>query len=67
MASDTVRDIVMNSVQSALYASVGVTLVALVLFGFVKGRVTGINALRSGLQTMLIGGWRRVQRLPSPA
>jgi VIT1/CCC1 family predicted Fe2+/Mn2+ transporter len=48
--------IVMSSVQSALYVSVGVTLVALFLFGYVKGRVTGINALRSGLQTTLIGG-----------
>jgi VIT1/CCC1 family predicted Fe2+/Mn2+ transporter len=48
--------IVMNSVQSALYVSVGVTLVALFLFGYVKGRVTGVSALRSGLQTTLIGG-----------
>jgi VIT1/CCC1 family predicted Fe2+/Mn2+ transporter len=48
--------IVMSSVQSALYVSVGVTLVALFLFGYVKGRVTGIHALRSGLQTTLIGG-----------
>jgi VIT1/CCC1 family predicted Fe2+/Mn2+ transporter len=48
--------IAMNSVRSALYVSVGVTLAALFLFGFVKGRVTGINALRSGLQTTLIGG-----------
>jgi VIT1/CCC1 family predicted Fe2+/Mn2+ transporter len=48
--------IVMRSVQSALYLSVGLTLVALFLFGYVKGRVTGINALRSGLQTTLIGG-----------
>jgi VIT1/CCC1 family predicted Fe2+/Mn2+ transporter len=46
----------MKSVQSALYVSVAVTLVALFLFGYVKGRVTGINALRSGLQTILIGG-----------
>ena len=48
--------IVMNSVQSALYVSVGVTLVTLFLFGYFKGRVTGTNALRSGLQTTLIGG-----------
>jgi VIT1/CCC1 family predicted Fe2+/Mn2+ transporter len=48
--------IMMNSVQSALYVSLGVTLVALFLFGYVKGQVTGINALRSGLQTTLIGG-----------
>jgi VIT1/CCC1 family predicted Fe2+/Mn2+ transporter len=49
--------IFMNSVQLALYVSVGVTLVALFLFGYVKGQVTGINALRSGLQTTLIGGF----------
>jgi VIT1/CCC1 family predicted Fe2+/Mn2+ transporter len=48
--------ILLNEVQTALYVSVGVTLVALFLFGYVKGRVTGINALRSGLQTTLIGG-----------
>jgi VIT1/CCC1 family predicted Fe2+/Mn2+ transporter len=48
--------IVMSSVRSALYVSVGVTLVALFLFGYIKGRVTGIHALRSGLQTILIGG-----------
>jgi VIT1/CCC1 family predicted Fe2+/Mn2+ transporter len=46
----------MSSVQSALYVSVGVTLAALFLFGYVKGRVTGISGLRSGLQTTLIGG-----------
>jgi VIT1/CCC1 family predicted Fe2+/Mn2+ transporter len=48
--------IAMSSVRSALYVSVGVTLAALFLFGYVKGRVTGIHALRSGLQTTLIGG-----------
>jgi hypothetical protein len=26
------------------------------VFGYVKGRVTGLAALRSGWQTMLIGG-----------
>jgi len=48
--------ILMSSIQSALYISVAVTMAALFLFGYVKGRVTGINALRSGLQTTLIGG-----------
>jgi len=48
--------ILMGSVQSALFVSVGVTLLALFVFGYVKGRVTGINAWRSGLQTTLIGG-----------
>jgi len=45
-----------SSVQTALYISVGVTLTALFVFGFLKGRVMGINALQSGLQTLLIGG-----------
>jgi VIT1/CCC1 family predicted Fe2+/Mn2+ transporter len=34
----------------------GMTLVTLFLFGYVKGRVTGINTWRPGLQTTLIGG-----------
>jgi VIT1/CCC1 family predicted Fe2+/Mn2+ transporter len=35
--------------------SVGLTLVALFLFGAVKGRFTEISPLRGGLQTALIG------------
>jgi VIT1/CCC1 family predicted Fe2+/Mn2+ transporter len=45
-----------KSVTSALYVSVLMTLIALFVFGYVKGRVTGLAALRSGWQTMLIGG-----------
>lgn len=48
--------ILLNSVTTALYVSVAVTLVALFVFGYAKGRVTGVNALRSGLQTILVGG-----------
>ncbi len=48
--------ILMNSVESALYVSGAVTLTALFLFGWIKGRVTGIKAFRSGLQTILVGG-----------
>jgi vacuolar iron transporter family protein len=40
----------------ALWVSVGVTLVALGVFGGIKGRFTGAPVLRSGLQTTLIGG-----------
>jgi vacuolar iron transporter family protein len=40
----------------ALLTSVAVTLVALFLFGYFKGRLTGINPLQGGLQTVLIGG-----------
>jgi predicted membrane protein (TIGR00267 family) len=45
-----------HSVTTALYISVALTLLALFVFGYVKGRATGISALRSGWQTMLIGG-----------
>jgi len=40
----------------ALTFSVAVTLVALFVFGFVKGRLTGIPPWRGGLQTCFIGG-----------
>ena len=40
---------------SALFISIGVTLIALFIFGFVKGRFTGMKPLRSALQTALIG------------
>lgn len=42
--------------HSALLVSVGVTLVALLIFGYVKGRFTGAGPVRSGLQTAIIGG-----------
>ena len=42
--------------QTALSVSVIVTLLALVIFGYVKGRFTGAPPLRSALQTALIGG-----------
>jgi VIT1/CCC1 family predicted Fe2+/Mn2+ transporter len=42
--------------RDALGASVGVTLAALLIFGYVKGRFTGTRPIRSGLQTVLIGG-----------
>lgn len=48
--------ILMNQLYSALEASVAVTLAALFVFGFVKGRMTGISPLRGGLQTVVIGG-----------
>ena len=40
---------------SALLVSIVATLVALLIFGFVKGRFTGMKPLRSALQTALIG------------
>lgn len=48
--------ILMNELYSALEASVAVTLVALFIFGFVKGKMTGISPFRGGLQTVVIGG-----------
>jgi VIT1/CCC1 family predicted Fe2+/Mn2+ transporter len=42
--------------RQALEASVVCTLAALAVFGFVKGRVTGGRAGRSGLETMVVGG-----------
>jgi vacuolar iron transporter family protein len=48
--------ILMSSLDSALQTSVLVTLVALFVFGFVKGSLTGISPWRGGLQTVVIGG-----------
>lgn len=42
--------------QIALYWSVGFTLLALAIFGFVKGRVIGRSAIKSAVQTVSIGG-----------
>jgi VIT1/CCC1 family predicted Fe2+/Mn2+ transporter len=44
------------SARSALGASVTLTLLALLVFGYVKGRFTGAHPVRSALQTALIGG-----------
>jgi VIT1/CCC1 family predicted Fe2+/Mn2+ transporter len=46
----------LSNLKTALWISVGVTLLALFLFGFFKGRFTGISPLRSGAQTVLVGG-----------
>ena len=43
------------TVERALFLSVAVTLGALFIFGFIKGRYTGTRPLRSALQTALIG------------
>src|SRR5229473_650989 len=40
---------------TALFYSVGLTLLALLVFGFIKGRFTGTRPARSALQTALIG------------
>lgn len=48
--------ILLPNLTTALQASVIVTLLALFLFGFFKGKFTGISPMRSGVQTVLVGG-----------
>jgi VIT1/CCC1 family predicted Fe2+/Mn2+ transporter len=48
--------IFIHTTQTALGFSVVFTLLALFIFGYVKGRFTGARPLRSALQTALIGG-----------
>jgi len=45
-----------HTASRAFWYSVLVTLVALAVFGYIKGRFTGAKPLRSGLQTVVIGG-----------
>jgi VIT1/CCC1 family predicted Fe2+/Mn2+ transporter len=47
---------ILRSVHSALIASVAVTLLALLLFGYTKGRFTTARPLRSAWQTAVVGG-----------
>ncbi len=42
--------------SSALLVSVAVTLAALFIFGYIKGRFTGLNPLKGAAQTVVIGG-----------
>ncbi len=48
--------ILMQAIVPALRVSVGVTVLALLIFGAVKGHFTGVKPWRSGLQTVLVGG-----------
>ncbi len=48
--------IFLSSVKLGLALSICVTLGALALFGYIKGRFTGLAPLRSASQTVLIGG-----------
>jgi predicted membrane protein (TIGR00267 family) len=45
-----------RSPQMALPASVAITLAALLVFGAVKGKLTGTGTVRSAVQTVVIGG-----------
>jgi VIT1/CCC1 family predicted Fe2+/Mn2+ transporter len=42
--------------RTALLVSIAVTLVALFLFGYFKGRLTGVSPVRGGIRTVIIGG-----------
>jgi len=48
--------IVFTDVQQALRWSAASTLIALMLFGGIKGYFTGVSFLRSATQTTLVGG-----------
>ena len=48
--------ILMRHPTTALSVSIGVTLAALAVFGFIKGRFTGARPWKSAFQTALIGG-----------
>ena len=47
---------VWDNLRTALTGSVAITLVALFVFGYVKGKLTGISPIRGGVQTVVIGG-----------
>jgi vacuolar iron transporter family protein len=47
--------IILSTAHVALLFSVAVTLVALLVFGYIKGRFTTARPLRSALETALVG------------
>ncbi|HEX9105737.1 MAG TPA: VIT1/CCC1 transporter family protein [Longimicrobiales bacterium] len=47
--------LLVSGAHAALKVSVAVTLLALLVFGYIKGRFTGAHPMRSALQTGLIG------------
>ena len=47
--------ILLNEAHQALLWSVGVTVIALFVFGYIKGRFTGARPFKSALQTCFIG------------
>jgi VIT1/CCC1 family predicted Fe2+/Mn2+ transporter len=48
--------ILIHNLFTALLVSIIVTLIALFLFGYIKGRFAGTKPLKSGFQTVLVGG-----------
>jgi VIT1/CCC1 family predicted Fe2+/Mn2+ transporter len=45
-----------NQTRIALFLSIAVTLMALLVFGYIKGHFTGTRPVRSAVETTLIGG-----------
>jgi VIT1/CCC1 family predicted Fe2+/Mn2+ transporter len=45
-----------SSAHKALLVSIGITLLALIIFGYVKGTFTGKTPIRSAVQTAVVGG-----------
>ncbi len=48
--------VALGDVAKALPWSIGLTLAALLLFGFIKGHFTGVSRTRSAFETALVGG-----------
>ncbi len=48
--------VLIHEIRPALLTSIAVTMLSLLVFGYVKARVTGTGRFRGALQTFLIGG-----------
>jgi VIT1/CCC1 family predicted Fe2+/Mn2+ transporter len=48
--------ILLSNVHTGLWWSVAVTLCALAVFGWIKGRFTGLDPFKGGMQTVVTGG-----------
>jgi VIT1/CCC1 family predicted Fe2+/Mn2+ transporter len=48
--------ILMHAIVPALCVSIGVTLLALFVFGSIKGHYTGVQPWRAGMQTVIVAG-----------
>ena len=48
--------LITSSMDAAFKASVMLTAIALLVFGAIKGRLTGLNVIKSSLQTAAVGG-----------
>lgn len=48
--------LLLSNLQTGLWFSVGLTLIALAVFGWVKARFTGIHPLKGSMQTVVTGG-----------